>query len=43
MDELAKDLLVTTYGVVLAVIVQELVGYLKKRASRKQPKHPKKP
>ena len=32
MLELVKDILVTTYGVVLAVLLQLLVDYLKEKA-----------
>lgn len=39
MDDLTKDLLVATYGVVLAVIIQELVDYLKKKTPKRQGKH----
>lgn len=33
-EELIKDLLVTTYGAVLAVLLQELVDWLKKKTRK---------
>ena len=41
--ELVKDILVTTYGVVLAVLLQLLVDYLKEKASKPSGKHFKRP
>ena len=34
LDDFIKDLLVTTYGAVLAVALQELVEWLKKKTRR---------
>lgn len=39
MNDVTKDILVTTYGVVLAVIIQELVDYLKKKTPKPPGKH----
>lgn len=39
MEELIKDLLVTTYGVVLAVALQFLVDYLKEKTPKPPGKH----
>lgn len=43
MLELVKGILVTTYGVVLAVLPQLLVDYLKEKASKPSGKHFKRP
>lgn len=39
MKEIARDVLVTTYGVILAVVVQELVDYQKKKTPKARGKH----
>lgn len=39
MDDLIKDLLVTTYGAVLAVLLQELLDRQKKKTPKRQGKH----
>ncbi len=39
MNDLTKDLLVTTYGVVLAVLIQELVNRQKKKTPKQPGKH----
>ena len=43
MNGLIQDMLVTTYGVVLAVLLQLLVDYLKEKASKPSGKHFKRP
>jgi hypothetical protein len=39
LNDATKDILVTIYGAVLAVFIQELVDYLKKKTSKRHGKH----
>ncbi len=39
LNDLLKDLLVTTYGAVLAVLIQELVDRQKKKTPKPPAKH----
>ena len=39
MNDLIKDLLVATYGAVLAVLIQELVDRQKKKTPKRPGKH----